>query len=84
MAMMHKNAQPAPLPGPSELASFTDGRLIERVRAGDPVAFELIMRRYNQRLFRMARSILRNEPEAEDVVQESYVRAYEKIDDFIG
>ena len=81
---MHKNAQPAPLPGPSELASFTDGRLIERVRAGDPVAFELIMRRYNQRLFRMARSILRNEPEAEDVVQESYVRAYEKIDDFIG
>jgi RNA polymerase sigma-70 factor (ECF subfamily) len=32
----------------------------------------------------MARSILRNEPEAEDVVQESYVRAYEKIDDFIG
>jgi RNA polymerase sigma-70 factor (ECF subfamily) len=84
MAMMHKGAQFTSLQGPAELASFTDGRLIERVRAGDPVAFELIMRRYNQRLFRMARSILRNGSEAEDVVQDSYVRAYEKIDDFIG
>ena len=84
MAMMHKGAQFTSLQGPAELASFTDGRLIERVRAGDAVAFELIMRRYNQRLFRMARSILRNGSEAEDVVQDSYVRAYEKIGDFIG
>lgn len=58
--------------------------LVERVRAGDPVAFEVIMRRYNRRLFRLAVSILKNPAEAEDVVQETYVRAYEKIDDFIG
>jgi RNA polymerase sigma-70 factor (ECF subfamily) len=84
MAMMRKNAQSVPLQGPSDLAALADARLIERVRAGDAVAFELIMRRYNQRLFRMARSILRNGSEAEDVVQDSYVRAYEKIGDFIG
>jgi len=84
MTMMRKDAQTAAPRAEADAAAEADARLIARVRAGDAVAFELIMRRYNQRLFRMARSILRNEPEAEDVVQESYVRAYEKIDDFIG
>jgi RNA polymerase sigma-70 factor (ECF subfamily) len=54
------------------------------VRAGDAAAFELIMRRHNQRLFRLARSVLRNAAEAEDVVQETYVRAFAKLDDFKG
>jgi RNA polymerase sigma-70 factor (ECF subfamily) len=54
------------------------------VRAGDAAAFELIMRRHNQRLFRLARSVLRNAVEAEDVVQETYVRAFAKLDDFKG
>lgn len=58
--------------------------LVERARGGDPIAFELIMRRYNQRLYRLARSIVKNGTEAEDVVQESYLRAYEKLADFIG
>jgi RNA polymerase sigma-70 factor (ECF subfamily) len=54
------------------------------VRAGDAAAFELIMRRHNRRLFRLARSVLRNGAEAEDVVQETYVRAFAKLDDFTG
>jgi RNA polymerase sigma-70 factor (ECF subfamily) len=66
------------------MPGLADHDLVERVRAGDAVAFELIMRRYNRRLFRLARSILRNAPEAEDVVQESYVRAYAKLGDFVG
>jgi RNA polymerase sigma-70 factor, ECF subfamily len=54
------------------------------VRAGDPAGFEMIMRRHNRRLYRLARGILRNDSEAEDVVQEAYVRSYEKLDDFVG
>jgi RNA polymerase sigma-70 factor (ECF subfamily) len=46
--------------------------------------FEIVMRRYNQRLYRIARSILRNDGEAEDVMQDAYVRAYEHLDQFAG
>ncbi len=82
--MKQQMAEPAPVPVQPDAMVLADSTLVDRVRAGDPVAFELIMRRYNRRLFRLARSILRNDSEAEDVVQESYVRAYEKLDDFIG
>jgi RNA polymerase sigma-70 factor (ECF subfamily) len=54
------------------------------VRAGDAAAFELIMRRHNRRLFRLARSVLRNAAEAEDVVQETYVRAFARLGEFRG
>src|SRR5215467_2398088 len=42
------------------------------------------MRRYNQRLYRVARAILRNDSEAEDVIQDAYVRAYEHLRQFAG
>jgi RNA polymerase sigma-70 factor (ECF subfamily) len=61
-----------------------DFALVNRVRAGDLAAFELIMRRHNQRLYRLARGILRNASEAEDSVQEAYVRSFEKLNDFVG
>ncbi len=67
-----------------DAAAFGDAGLVARVRAGDPAGFEMIMRRHNQRLYRLARGILRNGSEAEDVVQEAYVRSYEKLDDFVG
>ena len=60
--------------------ALTDGELIERIRKGDKPLFEAVMRRYNQRLFRLARSLLRDDSEAEDVLQETYVRAYEHLD----
>jgi RNA polymerase sigma-70 factor (ECF subfamily) len=80
--------QPVPRPPsppvPAGAPGLADHDLVERVRAGDAAAFELIMRRHNRRLFRLARSVLRNGAEAEDVVQETYVRAFAKLDDFIG
>jgi len=60
--------------------ALTDGDLIERIRKGDTPLFEAVMRRYNQRLFRLARSLLRDDSESEDVLQETYVRAYEHLD----
>src|SRR5438445_306179 len=53
-----------------------DAELVRRIRAGEPALFELVMRRYNQRLFRVLRAVLRDDAEAEDVLQEAYVRAF--------
>jgi RNA polymerase sigma-70 factor (ECF subfamily) len=54
--------------------------LLERLRSGDVQALEAVMRRYNQRLFRVARSILRDGDLAEDAVQEAYIAAFYKLD----
>lgn len=65
------------LPPVSPVAS--DEAIVARILAGDLPAFELLMRRHNQRLYGVARSILRDPDEAEDVVQDAYVRAYEHL-----
>ena len=82
--MTQQNAQLAFRQPQPDAAALADAGLVTRIRAGDPAGFEMIMRRHNQRLYRLARGILRNGPEAEDVVQEAYVRSYEKLDDFVG
>ena len=61
---------------------LSDGEVVERVKAGDTALFEVLMRRYNQRVYRVARSILGNDTEAEDVMQEAYVRAFAHLDQF--
>lgn len=82
--MPQPNPRPTSLPVPEGATGPSDYDLVERVRAGDAAAFELIMRRHNRRLFRLARSVLRNGAEAEDVVQETYVRAFARLPDFNG
>jgi RNA polymerase sigma-70 factor (ECF subfamily) len=62
----------------------TDEDLIHRIRRGETALYEIVMRRYNQRIYRVARTILRNDAEAEDVMQEAYVRAYEHLSEFAG
>ncbi|MBW8879361.1 MAG: RNA polymerase sigma factor [Acidobacteria bacterium] len=63
---------------------FSDEEVVERVLAGDVSLFEILMRRYNQRLFRVARGILADDAEAEDVVQEAYMRAFRELATFRG
>jgi RNA polymerase sigma-70 factor (ECF subfamily) len=63
---------------------FSDEELVSHIRDGNTALYEILMRRYNQRLYRIARTILRNDAEAEDVMQEAYVRAYQHLGDFAG
>lgn len=65
-------------------SGLSDEEVVARVRAGDTPLFELLMRRHNQRLYRVARSILRDEAEVEDVLQEAYVSAFTHLDQFLG
>ena len=73
---------------PAEVATsqepLSDEEVVARVLAGETGMFEIVMRRHNQRLYRVARAILRNDGEAEDVMQDAYVRAYEHLDQFAG
>src|SRR5205814_1882264 len=65
-------------------SDLTDNEVVDRVKAGDTALYEILMRRYNQRLYRVARAILRDDAESEDVMQDAYVRAYEHLDQFAG
>jgi RNA polymerase sigma-70 factor (ECF subfamily) len=65
-------------------ATLSDEEVVGRVLAGDTSLFEILMRRYNQRLFRVARGILTDDTEAEDVMQEAYVRAFRELAGFRG
>jgi RNA polymerase sigma-70 factor (ECF subfamily) len=63
---------------------WSDEQVVSRVLAGDTALFELLMRRYNQRLYRAALAILRDDAEAEDVMQDAYVRAFQHLPQFEG
>jgi RNA polymerase sigma-70 factor (ECF subfamily) len=63
---------------------LSDEEIVARVLTGETGMFEIVMRRHNQRLYRVARAILRNDGEAEDVMQDAYVHAYEHLDQFAG
>jgi RNA polymerase sigma-70 factor (ECF subfamily) len=65
-------------------AAATDEEIVARVGAGEVELFELLMRRHNPRVYRAARAILHDDSEAEDVMQDAYVRAYEHLHEFEG
>src|SRR4051812_1197653 len=64
--------------------THSDAELVARVAAGDPHAFALLMRRHNRMLFRAARSILRDDSEAEDALQDAYLLAFRGITQYRG
>jgi len=68
----------------AEIGEQADEMLIQRVLDGDTASFELLMRRYNERVYRAARAIVRDEQEAEDVMQQAYVNAFSHLRQFNG
>jgi RNA polymerase sigma-70 factor (ECF subfamily) len=69
---------------PIPLDTASDAELVAHALARDGRAFRAIMTRYNQRLYRLARGIVGRASEAEDVVQEAYVRAFRNLETFRG
>lgn len=67
-----------------DYSTLTDTELVAQVLGGFREAFRHLMQRGNQRLFRMARGVLDDDAEAEDVVQESWLHVYAKLDTFRG
>jgi RNA polymerase sigma-70 factor (ECF subfamily) len=63
---------------------LTDEEIVAHVVAGRTALFEVLMRRHNERVYRLARSIVRNDEEAEDVMQQAYVNAYSHLGQFSG
>jgi len=61
-----------------------DVALVERVRAGDVSAFDTLVRKYERQVFRIAQHITQNREDAEDVMQDAFLKAYEKLDQFQG
>lgn len=66
------------------MANPTDRELVEQARAGNSQAFGLLVRRHQKRIFRLAFHLVRSGAEAEDVMQETFVRAYQALDRFDG
>jgi RNA polymerase sigma-70 factor (ECF subfamily) len=64
--------------------TLTDEEIVAGVLAGHTALFEILMRRHNERIYRAARAILRDENEAEDVMQQAYVNAYAHLRQFDG
>jgi RNA polymerase sigma-70 factor (ECF subfamily) len=64
--------------------ALTDEALVARVLAGDLASFEVLMRRHNARVYRVARSLVRDEAEVEDVMQQAYLAAFAHLREFRG
>jgi RNA polymerase sigma-70 factor (ECF subfamily) len=63
-------------------STLPDAEIVDRVRAGEASLFEVLMRRHNQRVYRAARAVVKDEAEVEDVMQQAYVNAYVHLDQF--
>ena len=67
---------------PSE--PFDEGDLITRAKAGDDTAFTELLIRYERKIYRLAKNITQNDEDAEDVMQEAFLKAYSHLDSFQG
>ena len=80
--------QPTPMATIQSIAGeneqHPDVALVERVRAGDVSAYDELVRKYDRQVFRIAQHITQNREDAEDVMQDAFLKAYEKLDQFQG
>lgn len=82
MHRMSESTQSSAAARDARLESGTDARDVERVLAGDQEAFRSLVERHTRNLFRLAYRMTGNEQDAEEVVQDTFIRAYRKIDRF--
>ena len=66
------------------MAELTDKELLERARKGDAAALRMLIRRHDKYLYRVVRSVLADDNEAEDVIQETFIRAFRGLENFRG
>jgi RNA polymerase sigma-70 factor (ECF subfamily) len=71
-------------PVAAELEPHPDLALVERVRGGDVSAYDELVRKYERQIFRIAQHITQNREDAEDVMQDAFLKAYQKLDQFQG
>lgn len=64
------------------MTALSDEDVVRRIRLGETALFEVLMRRYNQRIYRVVRAILKDDADAEDVMQQAYLNAYRHLDQF--
>ena len=74
----------SPAPTSAAAVALDDAELARRISASDQAAFEMLMRQHNSKLFRVARSILKDDAEAEDTLQDAYLDAYRHMGQFRG
>jgi len=67
---------------PSSPITLTDVQIVELVRSGERAMFEVLMRRHNQRLYRVVRAVMKNEEDVEDVMQQAYINAFIHLHQF--
>jgi RNA polymerase sigma-70 factor, ECF subfamily len=67
-----------------QLEQNPDVALVERVRGGDESAYDALVRKYEGQVFRIAQHITQNREDAEDVTQDAFLKAYQKLDQFLG
>src|SRR4029079_14450356 len=63
-------------------AALPDEEIVRRVRAGDAAVFEILMRRHNQRVYRVVRAVVKDEADIEDVMQQAYINAFTHLHQF--
>jgi len=72
----------ASVPASADAAALPDSAIVRRVRAGDRALFEILMRRHNQRVYRVVRAVMKDEADVEDVMQQAYINAFTHLHQF--
>ncbi len=66
----------------SDTGTFNEYALVQRAKSGDPSAYSELVRKYEGKVFRLAKNITQNDEDAEDVLQDAFLKAYEHLDEF--
>ncbi len=72
------------MPLPSQVVKDDEGSLVAAAKAGDISAFETLVGRYERKIFRLAQNITQNREDAEDVMQEAFLKSYQHLGEFQG